>query len=179
MKSRYTLALALLFSSIPVILTADHHNRSLDLGDVEAAVIWLASEKLPDWNVPFNLKETIQREVIIDRADAHLAQGALSLDVELPSAGTLSVINNDETLHVLYTVIKDVIAHHKTSDIVSDASKTYAREKLATIALWLVAQTNVEGLLPDSITNGRIYQFFRHELARYGVADLIQRACNK
>lgn len=177
MKSRYTLALALLFSGIPALSTAN--DRALDLGDVEAAVIWLVSEKLPDWKCPFNLKEAIQREVIIDRADAHLAQGALSVDVEVPSVGEVSVIDNDESLHVLYTVVDDLIKHKNSREILNDASKTYVKEKLVTVALWILSQTNVEGLLPEAITNGKVYNFFRHELARFGVAELIHRACNK
>lgn len=183
MNSRYTLALALLLSSLPAFTRANDsdclRNIELKSGDIEAAVIWLASEKLPDFGLQCPIKDSIKREVILDRVDAHITHGALALDVELPSAGSVAVVTNDESLHVLYVVAQDLLAHKTTNDILTDAGKTYVSEKLVSAALWIVSQTNVEGLLPDSITSGRIYNFLRKELARCGVAHLLQRACNK
>jgi hypothetical protein len=183
MNSRYTLALALLLSSLPAFTRANDHDclRNIELksGDIEAAVIWLASEKLPDFGLQCPIKDSIKREVILDRVDAHITHGALALDVDLPSAGSVAVITNDESLHVLWTITNGLLAHKATNDILSDAGKTYVSEKLVSAALWVLTQTNVEGLLPDSITSGRIYNFIRKEAARCGVSHLIQKACNK
>lgn len=182
MNSRYTLAFALLLSSLPAFATKTDsdclRNIELKSGDVEAAVIWLASERLPDFN-GCALKDVIKREVILDRVDAHITHGALNVEVDLPSAGSVSVVNNDEALHVLWVVAQDLLAKKAAGDVLNDAAKTYVSEKLTTLALWILAQTNVEGLLPDSVTSGRLYNFLRHELARCGVAKAIRTACNK
>ena len=182
MNSRYTLALALLLSSLPAFTRANDHDslRNIELksGDIEAAVIWLASEKLPDFG-QCPIKDAIKREVILDRVDAHITHGALAVDFDLPQAGSVAVITNDESLHVLWTITNGLLAHKATNDILSDAGKTYVSEKLVSAALWVLTQTNVESLLPNSITRGTIYNFLRKEAARCGIARLIQRACNK
>lgn len=183
MNSRYTLAFALLLSALPAFThtkTDSDCLRDINLksGDAEAAVIWLLSERLPDVN-GCPLSNIIKREVIIDRVDAHITHGALNVEVDLPSAGSVAVINNDEALHVLYVVAQDLLNKKATGDVLNDAAKTYVSEKLATLALWVLAQTNLEGLLPDSITSGRLYNFARHELARCGVAKAIHTVCNK
>lgn len=195
MNPRYTLALALLLSTLPSVsfsnaksdlahceldTRATMERLALNSDDVEAAVVYLFSEKLPsDWKCPFHLKEAIQREVILGRVDAHVTHGALALDVDVPSAGSVAVINNDESLHVLYSVATDLLAHKSSSDVLTNAGKTYVTEKLATAALWLVSKTNLEDLLPGSVTNGRVYKFFRDELARFGVTHAINKACTK
>jgi len=188
MNSRYTLCLALLFSAIPSAsfslndLAYFETRASLDrvefnVGDVEAGLLYLFAERLPADIKGLPLRAAVEREVILNRVNAHIAHDSLAFDYDLANGDQISLITNDETLHVAYVVAQDLLADKAYNTVASDAAKTFLSEKVVTVALWLLAQTHAENLLPESITQGTVYKFFRAELARLGVAKLAKEVC--
>src|SRR5262249_46187128 len=95
---------------------------------------------------------------------------------ELPNLGEVSVLTNDQALEIGYVVANDLMAKKSANDVLSSAGKTFLREKVVSIILWLINQSNVESLLPNSLTRSGFYNILRTEVARYSIDNLFNRA---
>ncbi len=198
MNSRFTMAIALLLSSLPyaTYATCDRVNQS-DLAllgsacDCRAANSKLVAnsedcsvllgylvgkEILPDLpNCSFDYKARWKKFVtkyVINRLFLH---DAINFSVQLPSAGEVTVLNTDQFLEVALVVFHDLIHQKATGDMVVHGAVTLAREEIVAAILWLLGESNVEELLPQGVTEGELYTQARNEVARFYVDKAIAK----
>lgn len=192
MNSRFTLALALLLSGVSSAAFAECPKSDRDCTKSDLAQMMCdcreANSKLTS-NTEFVkvavgtlVAEKFAAELACDKI-AHSArkflkkyvlnhllfQDAVNVTLDLPSLGRTTVLNTDQFLEVLLVVLADVLHKKSTGTVVVDGGLTLAREEIVAIALWLLGQSNVEELLPESVTDGIVYQEGRNELLRHYV----------
>ena len=179
------IAAALLFSAIPVVASDYDHCRSdakmmdrvaASLEDVEAAVLYLLVDKLPDNCRSFDLKGRTKKAIVKYFLNRFLFNNSLDVVADVPNGGTVPLLTTDQALEVGLVVYHDVVDKKSGSAILADAGKTFVREKVVQALVWLLAQSNVEALLPDSLTSGAVYNEARNEVARYFVDQGIDKA---
>lgn len=195
MNPRYTLAVTLLLSTLPQIsfargdmmmsdLEACQYEcrtalKSLDvnLTDLEVLVAYSLRNELPKCS--FDAAARVKKEAIKYFAQRYVTGDSLDLNADLPNVGNVTVLNTDQALEVAYVVANDLIDKKATSEVLTDAGRTFLREKVVQAILWVVSQSNVEALLPETLTQTGLYDVVRKEVARYGVDNLFQRALGK
>jgi len=195
MNPRYTLAVSLLLSTLPQLsfargdmmmndLEACQYEcraslRSLDvnLTDLEVLVAYSLRNEVPKCS--FDAPARIKKEAIKYFVNRYVTGDSLDLNADLPNTGQVSVLNTDQALEVAYVVANDLLDKKATSELLTDAGKTFLREKVVQAILWVVSQSNIEALLPDTLTQTGLYNVVRNEVARYGVDNLFQRALGK
>jgi hypothetical protein len=182
-------AAALLFLSIPfessaVVTSCDYDycrsdlkitNRVVtSLDDVEAAVFYLLVDKIPDrYRCSFEVVGRTKKFIVKYFLNRFLFHDSLDVVADLPNnQGSVSVITTDQALEVGLVMFDDIVDKKSGTTILADAGKTFLREKVVSALLWLLAQTNVEGLLPDSVANSLVYRETRNEIFRHFVHKL-------
>lgn len=194
MKMRYTLAVALLLSTVPHLsFSNDYTSCRSDLAysgdcrvnlqrldandtDIEVALAYILSKEIPDrYNCSFDLKARIQKVAVKYFLNRFLLHNSLNIVADLPSTGQLEVLTTDQALEIALVVAEDVLAHKAAAGILTDAGRVYLREKIVSVVLWLLTQTNVEALLPDQLTESGVYNEARNEVARYFVDKAIDK----
>jgi hypothetical protein len=181
------LTAALLFSGISVAASDYDHCRpdhkmmdrvEATLDDVEAAILYLLIDKLPDKytnSCSFDIKGRTKKAIVKHFLNRFLFNNSLDVVADLPNAGVVSVITTDQALEVGLVVFNDVVDKKAGSIILADAGRTFLREKVVAALVWLLGQTNVEALLPDSLTDSVVYSEARNEVARHFVDKGIDR----
>ncbi|GMU19193.1 MAG: hypothetical protein AMXMBFR12_03850 [Candidatus Babeliales bacterium] len=187
MNSSFTLALALLISSVPYTTFASdrcpsdkaqmacdcRETNSRLVANTDDAKVFLSYligkellEELPrcDFNALGRLKKFLKKYVL----NRVFLNDSINITLDLPSAGQVTVLNTDQFLEVALVVIHDLLAKRTIGDVVVDGVVTLTREEVVAFVVWLLGQTNVEELAP-SVTNTRLYQETRNEVARYYV----------
>lgn len=187
MNSCFTLALALLISSVPYTTFASdrcpsdkaqmacdcRETNSRLVANTDDAKVFLSYligkellEELPrcDFNALGRLKKFLKKYVL----NRVFLNDSINITLDLPSAGQVTVLNTDQFLEVALVVIHDLLAKRTIGDVVVDGVVTLTREEVVAFVVWLLGQTNVEELAP-SVTNTRLYQETRNEVARYYV----------
>lgn len=184
------LAAALLFSAIPVAASDYDYCRSdakmmdrvsASLEDVEAAVLYLLIDKLPDkYSCSFDIKGRTKKAIVKHFLNRFLLNNSLDVVADVPNAGPVSILTTDQALEVGIVVVNDLVDRKSGSTILTDAGITLVREKLVSALVWLVALSNVEALLPDSLTSSAVYSEARNEVARHfvekGLSNVIKRS---
>ncbi len=186
MKLTYTLAAALLLS-IPYQTKAQDYCARTDLSysscdrelqrlsandtDIKVALAYLVSKHIPqELDCPFKLKQRITKEAVKYLAERLVFDDSLNVSITLPSVGELQILTTDQALEVAYVVAEDVLFTAKAKQaILSDAGRTYVREKIVQALVWLLSETSVENLLPSTLTDSEVYPIIRAEVARYWV----------
>ena len=186
MKSCLTLAAALLLSTVPQISLSNDRLCETDLAlcecraamdrlsvddtDIKVALAYLLSKEIPArYNCSFDIKGRSQKACLKYGLNRVLLQDSLDVVADLPSAGQVEVINTDQAMEVGFVVAEDLVQRKPAADVLVHAGKTYVREKLAAALVWLLAQTNLELLLPDAVTQNGVYSEARAEVARFYV----------
>lgn len=180
------LTAALLFSAIPVVASDYDYCRSdvratekvaATLDDVEAAIVYLLVDKIPDrYSCSFDVKGRTRKAIVKHFLNRFLLNNSLDVVADLPNSGTVNVLTTDQALEVGLVVFNDVVDKKSGATIVTNAGKTYVREKVVAALVWLLAQTNVEALLPDTLTESKVYYEARNEVARHFVDKAIDKA---
>lgn len=180
------LAAALLFSAIPVAASdydlCRSDNRQVEkvaatLDDVEAAILYLLVDKIPDkYSCSFDVKSRTRKAIVKYFLNRFLLNNSLDVVADLPNAGSVSVLTTDQALEVGIVVFNDVVDKKSGATILTNAGKIFLREKVVAALVWLLAQTNVEALLPDSLTESRVYYEARNEVGRHFVDKAIDKA---
>lgn len=180
------IAAALLFSAMPIVATSDYDYcrsdmRVMDkvaatLDDVEAAILYLLVDKLPDkYSCSFDVKGRTKKAIVKYFLNRFLFNNSLDVVADLPNAGSVSVLTTDQALEVGLVVFHDVVDKKSGSHILTNAGKTFLREKVVAALVWLLQQTNAEALLPDSLTTSLAYAEARNEIARHFVEKGMDR----
>lgn len=192
MNSRFTLAIALLLSCAPAAFAhcpeSDRDCNKSDLvqmmcdcretnsrlvANTDDAKVFLSYligkellQELPhcDFNAVGRLKKFLKKYVL----NRIFLNDSIHITLDLPQAGQVTVLNTDQFLEVALVVIHDLLAKRALGDIAVDGLVTLTREEVVAVLVWLLGQTNAEELLP-SVTNTRLYQETRNEVARYYV----------
>jgi len=192
MNSRYTFLITSLLSVAPFFSHANDLTYCRDLSDlcistrlheirscdhnIQAALAYLIADKIPnDLNCSFDYKGRIKKVVIKKLINDNLLHNSLDLVIDLPDSGQLPILTTDQILEIAYVAAQDALAREALGAIGIHAGKTLVREKLVEVVLWLVAQTHIEDLLPESITDSYIYEQTVHELARFYMDTLIKK----
>lgn len=195
MNSRFTLAIVLLLSSAPYAATfANDRECKSDLAqmmcdcretnsklvantdDAKVFLSYLIGKELLaelpycDFNAQGRLKKFLKKYVL----NRLFLNDSINITLDLPSAGQVTVLNTDQFLEVALVVIHDLLAKRSISDVVVDGLVTLTREEAVALVVWVVEQTNVEELVP-SITETRLYQETRNEVARFYIDKAIAR----
>jgi hypothetical protein len=195
MNSRFTLAIVLLLSSAPYAATfANDRECKSDLtqmmcdcretnsklvantDDAKVFLSYLIGKELLaelphcDFNAQGRLKKFLKKYVL----NRLFLNDSINITLDLPSAGQVTVLNTDQFLEVALVVIHDLLAKRAISDVVVDGLATLTREEVVALVVWIVEQTNIEELLP-SVTETRLYQETRNEVARFYVDKAIAR----
>lgn len=197
MNSRFTFAIVLLLSGVPyATFTNDRDcksdkaqmscdcreaNGKLVTNSDDAAVFLsyligkelLSQPGVPqcDFNALGRLKKFLEKYVL----NRIFLNDSINLTLDLPSAGQITVLNTDQFLEVVLVVIHDLLAKNKSiGDIAVDGVLTLTREEVVAVLAWLLGQTNLEELVP-SVTETRLYQETRNEVARFYVDKAIAR----
>jgi hypothetical protein len=178
-------AAALLFSAIPVAANDYDYcrsdNRVMDkvaatLDDVEAAILYLLVDKLPDkYSCSFDVKGRTKKAIVKYFLNRFLFNNSLDVVADVPNAGPVSVLTTDQAMEVGLVVFHDVFEKKSSSTVIADAGRTFLREKIVGALVWLLAQTNAEALLPDSLSSSAVYVEARNEVARHFVDKGLDR----
>lgn len=192
MNSRYTLTVALLLSSLSYLAFAyqnecndydlceyacrmsdEPRNDSIN-SDVKAGFAFYFAHHIPaKLECSFDLKGRIIKEVVKYIVRSRLTGDSLNLNIGLSPDVKVSVLSTDEALEVGYYAANDLLDHKSGSEVLCTAGKTYVREKIVSVLLWLLKQSNVENILPDQLTSSDLYNFLRKESARYAIDHFV------
>lgn len=195
MNSRFTLVIVLLLSSAQYasIFANDRECKSdlaqmmcncretnsklvANTDDAKVFLSYLIGKELlaelphSDFNAQGRLKKFLKKYVL----NRLFLNDSINITLDLPSAGQVTVLDTDQFLEVALVVIHDLIAKRAISDVVVDGLVTLTREEVAAFVVWLVDQTNFEELA-SPITESRLYQETRNEVARFYVDKAIAR----
>ena len=186
MNSRFTLAVALLLSTLPQISFSAHRPDSdfaafqcdcrsglqklaTSNTDVEVALAYLLSKEIPDkYSCPFDVRGRIQKAVYKYALERFVVGDSLSFEADLPSVGTVTLLTTDSSLEVLLVVLRDVLDKHYSA-VLPDAARVFAREQVVRGLVWLLGQSHVEALLPNALADSGVYVQARNEVGRYFV----------
>ena len=181
-------AAALLFSTVPAgALVSDYNCSRSDYNclervaantdDIQATLLFLLVDKLPDkFSCSFDVKGRTKKAIVKHFINRFLLNNSLDIVADLPNAGSVSVLTTDQAMEVGLVVFNDLFDKRSGSEIVTHAGKTFVREKVVAALVWLLAQTNVEALLPDSLTSSAVYTEARNEVGRHFVDKAIEKA---
>lgn len=189
MNSRFTLAVALLLSGVPFATFANDRDCSKSdlkqmmcdcretngrlVANTEVAKLAgayvitsaaLSNCKYSD--VILHKFRKVLKKFILNNL---IFQDSVNINLDLPSLGKTTVLNTDQFLEVLLVVVCDLLHDKSAGDVVVDGGLTLVREEVVAVALWILDQLNVEGVLPESVTDGEAYQEVRNEIARHYV----------
>lgn len=189
MNSRLTLAIALLLSSAPFAsfasdrdcTTSDLKQMMCDCRDTNSRLAanteftkvavgaLVAKELLATSALPCAAQLSARVNKFLKKYVLnHLVfQDSIEVTLDLPSLGRTTVLNTDQFLEVLLVVLCDLSHKKAVGTVVVDGALTLAREEVVAAALWLLDQINVEALIPESVTEGVVYQEARTEAARF------------
>jgi hypothetical protein len=194
MNSRYTFLVTSLLSVAPFFCYSNDLSCCKDLSDlgyisvssrlgkvehcgenVQSALAYLLADQIPDkYNCSFDYKGRIKKVALKKLINDNLLKNSLDITIDLPDSAQLPILNTDQILEIAYVAAHDALARKSFSVIGIDAGKTLLREKLVEVVLWLVAQTHVEDLLPESITDSYVYEQTVIELARFYTDKVIK-----
>ncbi|CAN5196573.1 hypothetical protein BH09DEP1_BH09DEP1_0240 [soil metagenome] len=196
MNSRFTLAIVLLLSSAPYASTFANDrecksdlaqmmcdcreaNGKLVINSDDAAVFlgYIVGKEivaeLPkcEFDALGRWKKFIKKYIL----NRLFLNNSINITLDLPSAGQVTVLNTDQFLEVLLVVAHGIIAKDSARRVVTEGVLTLTREEIVAALIWVLDQTNAEAILPDSLTEGRLYQETRNEVARFYVDKAIAR----
>ncbi len=180
------LAAALLFSTLPLLANSDYDHCRPDarainkvaatLDDVEAAVLYLLVDKIPaKFSCSFDVKGRTKKAIVKHFVNRFLLNNAFDVVADVPNAGTVTVLNTDQAMEIGAVALDDILDKKSAGTILTNAGKTFVREKIVAALVWLLAQTPVESLLPDSLTTSTLYTEGRNEVARHFVDKGLER----
>lgn len=196
MNARYTLLTVSLLSTLSILTYATNdlsYCKELnDIGyvniasrlhriettdkNIQAALAYLLAGQIPDkYNCSFNPRGRIQKICIKNVINNNITKDSLDITIDLPDSAQIPVLTTDQILEIGYVTAQDLLAKKSFTETTLDAGKTLVREKLVEAVLWLLEQTHLENLLPDTITNSYVYEQTVHELARFYMDALIKR----
>lgn len=150
-------------------------EQNLHLQDGKVLLAYILSRTLPDLHCPFDPKSRIQKEAVKYTVRRFLAANALDIAIEVSPNGYLSLLTTDQALELGYVLGTDVIHHSPKNVLFEHAFKTYGREKMVGILLWLWHKSNLEDVFPRAISDSELYHIVKKELLRYGIDKLF---CN-
>lgn len=189
MNSRFTLAIVLLLSCAPYAASfandrcpSDKAQMACDCRETNSRLVantddakvflsYLIGKELlaelplcADFNAQGRLKKFLKKYVL----NRIFLNDSINVTLDLPQAGTVTVLNTDQFLEVALVVIHDLIAKQSLGNTAVDGLVTLTREEIVAVLVWLVEQSNVEEIAP-SVTSTRLYEETRNEVARYYV----------
>lgn len=187
MNNKFTLLALFAFSSFAPIAATDWSLRNdldyceCDCRDTDRSVqsdigivcLYLLSQNMPDkYNCKFDPRGRMEKVATTYALNNYLLQNSLDVSVDTAS-GKIYLVKTDEALEVGYVALRDLVNEKPTSDILFDSGKTFVREKIVSTLLWLIDQTKIEKILPDSLTTSLLYDLLVKEIARYSVDTLV------
>ena len=137
---------------------------------------YLLVDQLPNkYNCSFDVKGRTKKAIVKYFINRFLLKDSLDINADLPNGGSVSVLTTDQAMEVGLVVANDLIDKKGGTEILVHAGKTFVREKVVAALVWLLAQTNVEALLPDSLTSSTLYTEARNEVGRHFVDKAIDK----
>lgn len=195
MNSRHTFLITSLLSVVPFFSYANdlhYYNELSDLGyasrfnrietsdkNIQAALVYLLAGQVPPaYNCSFKPVDRIQKICIKEVINNNLIHNSFDIVIDLPDSAQLSLLSTDQILEIGYVAAQDLLAKKSLATVGIDAGKTLVREKLVEAVLWLVEQTHIEDLLPESVTDSYVYEQTVIELTRF-YTDLLLKKITK